>query len=288
MKHCDVQLLKLNKLNFIVCLAAWIFSAPTWSQIPATDLQNFKDTCQCQNCDLSSVDLKNFKPGSNDVKENPFIGTSFGKVSQFSCALNCDLKYANLSSANLSNDNFTACIRGYITPLKIADFSYSNLTHTKIINSIFKGVQFNYADLSSSNLSNSEFFMVGFYKTNFSSSNMTNVKSPIDTMHGWGSDMSFANFSNANLTGADLNANFEGANFSHADLTNAKLSTTEDSGTWKYTTTSKLWKNVNFSYANLNGAKITPAELTGAILCHTIMPDGKISNRDCARIKIGI
>jgi uncharacterized protein YjbI with pentapeptide repeats len=288
MMHWRESMLKLSKLNLLTCLATLIFSSPTWSQIPAADLQNFKDTCQCHNCNLSDADLQNFKPGSSNSKENPFIGKTLGKFLPYSCALSCDLQYTNLSGANLSNNNFTTCIRGYITPLKNADFSYANLRNTKIINAIFKGAQFNYANLSNSNLFNSEFFIVGFYKANFSYANMTNVKSPIDAMHGWGSDMSFANFSNANLTGADINANFEGANFSYANLTNAKLSTTEDSGMWKYQTTSKLWRHVNFSYANLTGAQISPAELTGAILCHTVMPDGKINNRDCARVKIGI
>jgi uncharacterized protein YjbI with pentapeptide repeats len=268
-----------------VYLITLIFSSSAWSQISTADLQNFKATCQCHDCNLSNSDLQNFKPGSNNANENPFIGKTFGKFLPYSCALNCDLKYSNLSGANLSNNNFTTCIRGYVTPLKNVDFSNTNLSNTKIINAIFKGAQFDYANLANSNLSNSEFFLVGFYKTNFSHANMTNVKSPIDAMHGWSSDMSFANLSNANLTGADINANFEGANFSYANLTNAKLTTTEDSGMWKYQTTSKLWRHVNFSYANLTGAQLVPAELTGAILCHTIMPDGKISNRDCIREK---
>ena len=174
------------------------------------------------------------------------------KSCQFSCALNSRFKICKFNSANLSYDNFTTCIRGYVTPLKNADFSYTNLTNAKISNATFKGAQFNYANLSGSDLSNSEFFLVGFFKANLSHANLTNVKSPLDVMHGWSSDVSDANFSYANLTGADLNANFEGANFSYANLTNSKLTTTEDSGMWKYETTSKLWGEMLISVTQIS------------------------------------
>ena len=59
-------MLKLNKRNLIVCLATFILSSAAWSQIPLADLQNFKQSCQCRDCNLSNVDLHNFKPGSID------------------------------------------------------------------------------------------------------------------------------------------------------------------------------------------------------------------------------
>lgn len=256
------------------------FTTSYSQQIVSDNLQNVKKSCQCPKCNLNHIDLQQFKPGSIYAKDNPFI-TSSGPITTDSCSLNCDLKNANLHGANLSYSNFTACIRGYITPLKSADFTNANLTNAKIQYAIFKNVQFDNADLSQSNLSHSDFFLVDFAHADLSYSNLRFIKSTADAMHGWGSDFSYANLSHADLTKADIYANFEGANFSYANLKNSHLSTSEDAGMWKYQTESRLWRNVNFTFANLKGATLTPADLTGAILCHTIMPDGLESNRDC-------
>ena len=90
-----------------------------------------------------------------------------------------------------------------------------------------------------------------------------------------------------------LQANFRGAMLLYANLSNALLVQADLSGAALFHAN---LCNANLLYANLRGADLTGADLTGADLtgclirgsfdretrlCQTILPDGKVSNRDC-------
>ncbi len=76
--------------------------------------------------------------------------------------------------------------------------------------------------------------------------------------------MSKANLNKADLSGADLSyADLFNANLSHADLISA-----------------------NLSDVNLKGAKrLSKIQIDQAKLCKTTLPDGKVSDRDCEKLR---
>jgi hypothetical protein len=92
-------------------------------------------------------------------------------------------------------------------------------------------------------------------------------------------NLSNANFSGADLSGADLSsanlshANLEGADFSDADLTKADLKGANLFGD-------------NFMGADLSGAinsslNGATASSTQYVVCHTILPSGRLPTADC-------
>ena len=88
-------------------------------------------------------------------------------------------------------------------------------------------------------------------------------------------DLRRANLSEANLKGANL----EGANLSRANLTDVDLSGAN-------LMSADLRRadifDSDLTDANLKGAKLSSGDL-GALVCHTIMPDGKEDNSDCEK-----
>lgn len=86
----------------------------------------------------------------------------------------------------------------------------------------------------------------------------------------YGASLSAASLKGANLSGADLrrtnlsDAVLIGANLSGVDLSNANL------------------RGADLTDANLNEAKLTTPSLNDSTLCNTIMPNQKVSKRDCS------
>ncbi len=79
-----------------------------------------------------------------------------------------------------------------------------------------------------------------------------------------GADLRRKNLSNANLRGAELtDAILYSTNLRGADLSNANL------------------RGAELSSAILFSANLRGADLTGAILCQTLMPEGKFNNSGC-------
>lgn len=88
-----------------------------------------------------------------------------------------------------------------------------------------------------------------------------------------------SNFSHADLSGADLSsANLSGANLKGADLGDADV-------------TDALLKGTNLSGANFMGADLSgatnsnldeaSASSTQYVVCHTILPSGRLPQKDC-------
>ena len=83
-----------------------------------------------------------------------------------------------------------------------------------------------------------------------------------------GVDLSRANLKNANLSRTQLFAvKFKAAQLQGANLSNADLLV------------------VDFTQANLEGAQADLINLESATVCHTVIPDGSTSNRDCQQGK---
>lgn len=251
------------------------------------NVKQAKQTCQCSNCNLANSNFTQFKPGSDNATENTFAEKSATQNSQ-DCWLSCNFQQANLTNANFDNTDFRTCVRGYVSPLASADFSNANFSNASLKQAQFYGTKFYAVNFSKANLENAALSLSIFQNTNFSKANLNHTVAQIDAMHGWGVDMRDANFTDANLSFASLHGNFQGANFTHANLKNIELSTSLDAVPManNIKTSADLWKHTNFSNANLRGAKIVDSsgdkiDLSKAIFCHTIMPDGKINNRNC-------
>lgn len=245
------------------------------------NLATFQKTWQCKGCDLNSVDLSNFSS----------IQTPQRKDSPENCSQDLSLSQADLSHAVLEKANFSACIRGMTTTFRSIDFSNANLAHAQLTDSVFYGVFFVYSNLAETKLTRAKLDLSDFTQANFSHAHLDQAQSKPDAMHGWGSNFYLANFCSADLTQANLYGYFQGANFSMAKLNNAVLSTSNDTIPPNILYLQKLtgpglWIGTNFKDADLTGAHFydgdnKPADLSQAVFCRTIMPDGRINNRDC-------
>ncbi len=253
-------------------------------------------TCQCRYCMLKNAKLSGFQPGSqlktknNFYKDNPFIDKQTKFISDGGW-MGCNFTGADLSYSNLSYSNFRITLRGYITPLSEANFQNVNLNHATLKSAILYGDNFTYATLTYANLQHADLSLANFKNADFSKADLRFAVSTADAMHGWGATLQNANFSNANLASANLYADFRGANFSHANLRHAMLATGDDAindPNWRPNGAYQLWEHTNFSYADLTKATFRDyssasrkPNFSKALFCHTIMPDGKINNRDC-------
>jgi uncharacterized protein YjbI with pentapeptide repeats len=245
--------------------------------------KRIKNTCQCPYCDLEHMDLKAFQPGSTQLQQNPFAKEPQKKA--IMPWLTCNFSGAQLHKANLQQANFSVSIRGYVTPLLEANFTNADLTQVNLSHSQLYGVNFRYANLTGANLSHSVFFLNHFAYANLTRANLTAVTAKVDAMHGWGGDFKQANFTQANLSKAQLYGDFSHANFTGANLTHAKLVATTAASSQE---ADQPWRKANFTRANLKGAQLEhygskESDLQTVIFCHTVMPDGHISNRNCPK-----
>lgn len=234
-------------------------------------------TCQCRNCDLKDVNLSHFKPGATSPRLNPFV--KMGDLNTSPAWLTCDFSGANLENAKLNDTFFQKTLRGYVTPLYDILFKDSNLKNADLSNSLFYGVQFERANLENSNLSHSDISLSNFQDANLTKANLTQSTATRDAMQGWGCIMVKADLSHGNFTKAELACDFQGANlaYAHFEKTTFTLTALDDNPTLEKT---------NFSHTDLRELTVegvdNPENLFDkAILCHTIMKDGKENNRDC-------
>jgi uncharacterized protein YjbI with pentapeptide repeats len=119
-------------------------------------------------------------------------------------------------------------------------------------------------------LANANLYNANLFKANLSNKNLSKV------------DLGRANLSQANMVKISLiGANLTAANLSHANLRNADLSGADLTGT--------NLSGTDLTSSNLSGvdmrkaSHLSDANLDGAIMCHTRMPDGKENNSNCWR-----
>jgi uncharacterized protein YjbI with pentapeptide repeats len=133
------------------------------------------------------------------------------------------------------------------------------------------------ADLSGAYLSNAD-----LGKADLRRANLFNA----DLSGAWlaGSDLSGADLRGTNLIYANLFfAKLVGANLNHAFLrgTNLKSAFLLDADFRKADL-----RDTNLEEANLNRANLSSEQLIHAKLCKTTLPNGKVSNRDCKKLKV--
>lgn len=235
--------------------------------------------CQCAYCDYHGKNLSNFNPGY-DLFTTPMYPEDSARN------MVCDFKNTDFSNANLEHSDFTVGAE-YDTALREADFNGANFNHANLINSDFREVNFSNADFSSANLSKVAFNGCVLSKANFSHAILDSVTSEDIQAHGRSSEFEHVNFSDAHFINTELYGYFRYANFSHAIFTKTTLPFYEN-GDDPYDTDA-YFEGTNFSYTNLKGvitgldSRDLKTYFSKSILCHTIMPDGTISNRDCHR-----
>jgi len=281
----------------ILCGLLILFSSTSFAAHLATNVAELVAKCSCEKCDLVHAKLTGFVLGQQPAEKQ-----------QHDYLAECSLAQADLSFVNLDYAKFIGAGRTYALNISLKG---AKLHNARLKYSEFYRVDATHADFSRANLAKASLVNSDFSQANFSRANLkyvTTLYKPLNL----GSKMLNANFQFANLSNAELDATLDGANFNHANLTNASLdpaiieiqgSTTTGfadmdfsyanlSHAKLYETTNAMtpFAKTNFSHANLKDGKFfvghrfgetKPASLEGAIFCHTIMPDGKVNNRDC-------
>lgn len=143
-----------------------------------------------------------------------------------------------------------------------ADLYDINLRGAYLIGANFSKSNLSSADLSDSDLNQTNFSQAILNNANFKRAFLWNAN--LEGVSLINADLRETYFWDTNLKGANLShANLQNSYPVNADLRQAKLLNTDLRG------------------ANLFKAKIDSDALENALLCKTIMPDGKQSNRDC-------
>lgn len=126
-------------------------------------------------------------------------------------------------------------------------------------------------NLSGIDLSGANLEKVDLRSVNLQEANLTNANLRYANLE-WG-DLRYANLQGADLTKANLKSTiFVNANLQGANLAASNLSRTN-------------FRNANLSRANLLGALRDDDDIESRpslILCKTILPNGKVSNRNCS------
>ena len=177
-----------------------------------------------------------------------------------------DLNGANLSSLTLNKIN-----------LSKANLNKAELNNSKLNDANLKNAQLRGAKLRATQLKNANLQSANLQKADLSGANLQ------------GADLSHANLTEAILIGANLgwdvntvnprrdlrsgstanNTKFNGANLTRAHLRGAELDHAH-------------LNNVDLTEADLTGARsMETAEIEGATLCKTTMPEGVVDSRSC-------
>lgn len=269
--------------SLVVVLGLGMMSAMHAVTMPARALSPslpwVKQHCQCPQCDLAHANLNDFQPAMSHA--HPVSAWPF---------LTCRFDGANFSHAQLNHVDFRVSFRGVITALRSASFVHANLQAASLQRGRFYANDFAYANLTQANLSGSDISLANFRQANLIHAQLINTTARRDAMHGWGANFYRANFSHANLTHARLSGCFIGARFNYANLQAASLTQTDCALAFPRldfaALMQRMQKPINFSHANLRGAQLNFSTLDlpvkiKLVFCHTVMPDGKLNNRDC-------
>lgn len=203
-----------NMIRTIASLMLLAVCLPSYAQKHAQAVINVKQTCHCIGCDLNNAQLNHFKPGSDNSENNRFAQNSPDHIAW----INCEFQGADLTNADLAYSDFNTAIRGVQSPLDGVYFDEAVLKDANLRQGQFYGASFKHAGLSGSDMRQAELSLTNFYHASFKHADLRRATSEVDAMHGWGSDFRGADFSQADLRGAQLYGDFRGANFTGADL----------------------------------------------------------------------
>ena len=183
----------------------------------------------------------------------------------------CYLVYANLDQINLRD----------------RDLRKAELKKARLRKADLRKTNFERADLTEADLTEADLKDANLTDANLTDAILCHTKMP-DGKRVYsncnGANLSGADLSSENLAGADLKkADLSGANLEEANLTKADLS---GANLWKANFKEADLRKANLgradlSQANLEEVDLSQANLEDAILCHTIMPDGKRVYSNC-------
>jgi len=210
------------------------------------DLQNLMESGQCESCTLTNADLRTFRLENIEISHSELVGANMSGL----ILKTIDVTESDLSNANLSD----------VTTVYGVTLFRSNLSNANI-----------------SGLACTDCFMPNFTDSNLIGANLS------------GLNARGAEFVSANLTDADLSesqlvdAQFQGAILENTDLSNSNL--TGASFAEGYVDGAILvrvdFRNSNLTKVSFRNASLKWPDFTGAILCRTIMPDGKRNDSGC-------
>lgn len=251
----------------------------------------FRQTGQCDHCDLAEADLSYIAPAANVVGPQELCSITARAEGSF-------------DGAHLDHGDFTTCQSKRDSRLASLSFDGARLRGTDLSESVFGVVSFRSAELAGAKFNGAILFRVDMTGANLRRATFIGAKSEREAMHGFGSSFANANMQSTSLGGAELYADFEGADLTGADLTGAHLSgfvvggrnaspdarayfpgRLDDNG--HPAPPPRFGGKVNLTDAVLSGGSffgqtsMARGGFSGAILCRTLLPDGNLSDRDC-------
>jgi uncharacterized protein YjbI with pentapeptide repeats len=222
------------------------------------DLSNLKlDFIDFKATDLSFCDLSNTSLEGATFDIANLEGTNLGNVNLAEASLrNVSMLGANLVGSNLILANFEA------SDLTGAHMSNTNLTGSNMDRTCLKGVSLENANIRNVSFKNSDLRIALMVGVDLSTADISNVNFTGANLSGidfTSVDISTINLTGANLTGANLTGmdlstiNLTGTILSEADLTQVNLS--------GVSLVNQEMVGTNLTSADLNGANLTEAKL---------------------------
>lgn len=180
------------------------------------------------------------------------------------------LRHANLREANL-----------YSTNLQQADLQQINLQSANLQSANLQACNLHKANLQAANLQNSNLEEATLDRANLQQANLYSANLRGANLYSANlqeTSLQDANLQESNLYGANLRGAFlYGANLQETSLQRANLQAA-------FLPAANL-QGANLYKANLQSVTgLTDAQLSQAKLCMTVLPDGSISDRDCAEL----
>ena len=233
-------------------------------------------------CNFSNIDLSRYNLSDADLFQANFTGANLSYANLTKADLTeANVSEANLSNANLSSANLTkAKLKGadlsnaFVSGSKLfftdfenvkgcgTNFNSSDFYQSKISGADLSGASFRKAEFRNSSLSGSNLWKVDFTEAKLSGTDFTNtyISEPFNSKDYKTYEYyrnSIANFNKADLTFANFSkANLRGVVFTEANFTRARCSGADFSGAF--------FGNAKFEEANFTAANLSSAYLINA------------------------
>jgi uncharacterized protein YjbI with pentapeptide repeats len=279
LKNVDLSSVNLSRSNLIN--ADLSYSNLSRANLSDANLRGAKlISSSLSEANLSRVNLQSAFLVKTDLAHASLDAADLSQSRLFDANLSyVNLRNANLSSSMLSGTNFSR------TRLRGANFDNANLLSVDFSSADLSDIDLSRVNLRNVNLSGSIYNPVTKFPEGFEPKSAGMILlSPNSDLRGFGfmqgdlsgvdlhgADLSNADFFETNLRDANLSGiKLNDADLSNADLRGANLSNADLSG-------------ADLRTANLLGANLLGANIDQAILCATIMPDGKKENKDCGK-----
>lgn len=259
------------------------------SQLAA--ILRFRQTGQCESCNLPSAVLSHMQPARNVVAADE------------RCSIDAVAR-GDFGGAKLVQADLETCASDPGSRLASLDWDRVRMRWADLRGIRFGGASLRGADLSGANLTDATLTGVDFSGANLSQATLIGAISPAARQDRPGASFANADMKSANLGNARLYGDFEGADLTGATLAGAVIDgyaagareahddarvyrPGQAGGDGHRAPPVRFHGRVNLTDADLSGAvffgqtHMTRGGFSGAILCRTLLPDGALSDRDC-------